>query len=309
MESLRRKKEGGRRKVLALLLLPSFSFLLAQDSRPLPDFDTLYNTVRKNLAKSERVAYLYAFKERRTDVHTNPFGRIGTGGTRVFEVYPSANPQLTYRRLIERNGIPVLARQLAEQDREYKARVADMQRRQTERADAERRRREEDAASARRRGQTMIDDVVDALQFKLDGRAVHNGVPTIVVSFSPRPGARPATREGRIAQKFAGTVWIHETAFEVMRVDAKAIDDLSFGLGVVARLNEGTTATLVRRPVDGDVWMPTELELSGRGRAALVRRLVMDFSVQWFDYRRLPGDSPAPFLDPRVESQAGRGPQ
>ena len=30
--------------------------------------------------------------------------------------------------------------------------------------------------------------------------------------------------------------------------------------------------------------MPTELTLSGRGRAALVRRLVVDYSIEWFDY-------------------------
>lgn len=286
--------------LLSLFLLHSSSFLLSdslQDSRPPPDFETLYKTTRENLARAQRVVHLYAFRERRTDVHTNPFGRIGTGGTRLFEVYPSANPQLTYRRLIERSGTPVSAGDLAAQDRDYRARVADIQRRSAGRTDEERRRREEDQARARRRGQTMIEDVVDTLQFKVEGRAVHSGVQALVITFAPRANARPRTREGRIAQKFAGTVWVHEAAFEVMRVEAKAIDDLSFGLGFIARLGEGTTATVVRRPVDGDVWMPTELRLTGRGRAALVRRLVIDYVVEWFDYRRLPGDSPAPFLD------------
>jgi hypothetical protein len=277
--------------------------------RPLPDFAALYDAVRRNLAKSERLAHLYSFKERRTDVHTNPFGKIGTGGTRFFEVYPSPNRQLTYRRLMARDGVPVNAAQLAEQDRQYKARVAEVERRLAEDEKRQRKRREDDVAAARRRGQSMIDDVVDTFQFKLDGRVLRDGVPAIVVSFSPKPGARPATREGRVAQKFAGMVWIDEAALEVMRVEARAIDDISFGSGIVARLSDGATATMVRRRIDEDVWMPTELRLRGRGRAAVVRRLVMDFAVDWFDYRQLPGDSPAPFLDPRIESQAGRGPQ
>jgi hypothetical protein len=33
--------------------------------------------------------------------------------------------------------------------------------------------------------------------------------------------------------------------------------------------------------------MPTELTLSGRGRAALFRRLVVDHSIEWFDYKRM----------------------
>ena len=92
-------------------------------------------------------------------------------------------------------------------------------------------------------------------------------------------------------------MWIHEKALEVMYVEAKAIDDISFGLGIVARLGQGTSARFTRRPIDGDIWMPTELTLNGRGRAALLRRLVIDYSLQWFDYRRLPGNSLAPFVD------------
>jgi hypothetical protein len=300
----RRKEEGGRRKgvgvgafvLVSLVLLSPSSFLLSQD-RALPDFETLYKTTRENLAEAERVAHLYAFKERRTDLHTNPFGKVGTDGTRVFEVYPSANPQLTYRRLIERNDKPLPPDEIAEQDRDYRVRVAEIQRRIARRSDEERRRREEDAARARRRGQAAIEDIIDTLQFKLEGRTVHEGVQAIVVRFTPKPNANPRTRQGRIAQKFAGTVWIHEEASEVMRVEARAIDDLSFGLGIVARLDEGATATLVRRPVERGVWMPTELTLSGQGRAAMIRRLVIDYVLEWFDYRRLAGTSATPFLD------------
>jgi hypothetical protein len=269
----------------------------AQQSAPVPDFEAFYKATRENLARAQRSVHLYAFKERRTELHTNPFGRIGTDGTRLAEVYPSANRQLTYRRIIARNGMPVPASELMEQDREYRARVAEFQRRAAGRTEEERRRRDEEQALARRRGQMMIEDVVDTLQFKLEGRDMHQGVQTVVVTFTPRANARPSTREGRIAQKFAGTVWIHEADSEVMRVEAKAVDDLSFGFGIIARLDQGTAASLVRRPVDRDIWMPTELRLKGRGRAALVRRLVIDFAIEWFDYRRLPGDSATPFLE------------
>lgn len=280
----------------------------AQDLSPLLVFDVLYRRVKDNLARAERDAHLYAFTERRTDVHTNPFGRIGTGGRRVSEVYPSATRQLTYRRVIERNGVALTAPELAEQDRQYRARVADVQRRLVTGNADERRRREVDVARARQRGQRRVDDVVDALQFLVEGRTVYEGVPAIVVSFAPRPGAKPDTREGRTAQNFAGTIWIHEVAGEVMRVEAKSIDDISFGFGLVARLGKGTEATLTRQPVERDLWMPTELTLKGRGRAAVFRTLVLDFVVDWTNYRRLDGDSATPYLDSRVQRQSGGGP-
>ena len=56
-------------------------------------------------------------------------------------------------------------------------------------------------------------------------------VPPHPPSSEPRPGAEPTTRQGRIAEKFAGTVWIDEQAAEVMRIEAKAVENLSFGFG------------------------------------------------------------------------------
>ena len=282
----------------------------AQETPPLPNSETFSGLVRENLARAERVAHLYTFKERRTDIHRNPFGRIGTGGTRLFEVYPSATRRLTYRRLIDRNGVLLDPQELAEQDREYRERAADVQRQRVSEDTDERRSREEDAARARERGERRIADVVDTLQFQVDGRTVYDGVPAIVISFSPRPGAEPETREGRMAQRFVGTVWIHEAAAEVMHVEATSIDSISFGLGLLARVGSGAEATLTRQAVEPDLWMPTQLTLKGRGRAALfLRSLVIDYSVNWFDYRRLEGDSATPFLDARVEGEAGSGPQ
>jgi hypothetical protein len=77
----------------------------------------------------------------------------------------------------------------------------------------------------------------------------------------------------------------------------------------VARLGKGTTATVTRGAVGDGLWMPTSLTLSGRGRAVVFRRLVVDFAIEWFDYRRLPDESLAPFLDARVHREAGGGPQ
>jgi hypothetical protein len=282
----------------------------AQEPPPLLDSEAFSGAVREKLARAERTAYLYAFKERRTDVHANPFGRIGTGGTSLFEVYPSANRRLTYRRRIDRNGVPIPADDLAEQDREYRERVADVQRDLAQEDADEERRREEDAARARERGERRIADVVGTLRFNVEGRTTYEGVPAIVVSFTPRADARPETREGRLAQRFAGTVWIHEAATEVMHVEATSIDSLSFGFGLLARLGEGTEATLTRRAIEPDLWMPTQLTLKGRGRAALfLRSLVVDFAINWFDYERLEGDSATPFLDTRVEREAGAGPE
>ncbi len=280
-----------------------------QHGKPLPVPDELYRAVRENLLKAESIAHLYAFKERRTEIHTNPFGKIGTGGTQMFAVYPSPIRQLTYRRLIERDGAPVAAAELAEQDQRYRERVTEVQQELATLTPAEQERRRADAQSRRERRQRRVEDIVDVLQFSIEGRTTYNGVPAIVIAFTPKPGAKPSTREGRTAANFEGKVWVDEAASEVMRVEATSIDAISFGLGIVARVGKGAKATMTRKVVADGVWMPTQLTLDGRGRAAIIRSLVIDYKVDWFDYRRIAGDSVAPFLESGIQRESHRSPE
>jgi hypothetical protein len=295
--------------VLTLTAAAAGVLVHAQEPRPLPSHEELFKAVQDNLIRAERVDYLYAFRERRSDIHTNLFGKLGTSGVAVADVYPSATAALTYRRVIERNGVPLTPEELAEQDREYQKRAAEVLRRLAAEEPDAKRRRDGQAERAAQRGQRRIADVVGALQFKIQGRAVHEGVSAIVVAFTPNPRAMPETRQGRIAQKFGGTVWIDEAAMEVMRMEARAIDDISLGYGLIARLGSGTTATVTRRRIDRDIWLPTQLTIKGRGRAAVFRPLVIDFKADWFDYRRTEGDSPLPFPDARIQSEPGRRPE
>ena len=294
---------------LAWALVPSYASSPAGQARPLPDTDTFYAAVRENLTRAERETHLFTYKERRTNVHTNPFGRLGTGGTNLYEVYPSPMRQLMYRRLVQRDGKPLSAAELAEQDREYRARVSGVQQEHAARTADEKLHVEQQSKEARGRRQRAMEDVVNTLQFQIKGRTTVDGVQAIEIAFSPKPGASPTTRQGRMAQRFVGSIWVDEAASEVMRVEAKSIGDISYGYGIVARLGEGTTATVRRKPIGHGLWMPTELTLAGKGRAVVFRRLVVDYSIEWFDYRRLPQESLTPFLDARVESQPNSGPQ
>jgi hypothetical protein len=81
---------------------------------------------------------------------------------------------------------------------------------------------------------------------------------------------------------------VDEAAHEVMRVEATAIEDLTYGLGLVARLQKGATVTVSRRRIEPDLWMPTSIRFKGRGRALLLlRRLEIDQIIEWIDYRRV----------------------
>jgi hypothetical protein len=135
---------------------------------------------------------------------------------------------------------------------------------------------------------SAVADTADALDLVLDHRERLNGRDVIVITFRPKPGAQPESREGKLAHLFQGRIFVDEAGAEVVRVEASAVDDITYGLGVVARVNKGASVTLVRERVDADTWLPTSIRLSGDGRAMLFRKLQVDHLIEWFDYRRAP---------------------
>ena len=248
---------------LAAALMMAAAFITSAgraQERPLPEREAFFAAVRENLERADKEQDRYAYKERRSDLRVNPFGsKVGTDGTSVYDVRPLA-PGIWERRLIERDGKRVTDGKPERQDR--------------------RSRRPSSAKSP-------IDDAVAALEFRIDRRESWQGSPAIVVTFVPRPGAKPETRQGRLASSFKGEIWIDEKANEVVRAQATAVDDLSFGWGMVARLNEGTKATLTRGVIEDGVWLPTSLRFVGEGRAMLFRKLTIDYAIDWFDYRKV----------------------
>ena len=247
------------RVVAAVLLFQG----AASDGRPLPDPQPFLEAVRQNLVRSQDLQMQFAYVERRTDLSFNPFGRVGTGGTRVFEVSPSADGSAVSRRLVERNGKPVVDGAVERIERRVP------------------------------RGPSFIDDVTSTIQLAIDRRDVVDGRPMVVVTFTPRPDAKPRTREGRIARAFKGVIWIDEEAQEVSKVEATAIDDISFGYGLLARLSKGSSVLLRRQPIEGALWLPVSVRFTGEGRALLFRKLTINFAVDWFNYRRYSSSSVA----------------
>ena len=235
--------------------------LRSQDGLDLPDPDSFFAATRANLEYSNRVQDEYAYKERLTELHTNPFGRIGTGEDLLYEVIPLAEDHGYTRRLLERGGKVV------------------------EDAEIERVERPPPQESRRR---SSMEDVLSVFDFELARREIFDGRSTVVVTFMPRQGAGATTRQGRLARAFGGEVWIDEEAREVRHIEATSVETISYGWGVLARLGKGTVATLERQPVGGGVWMVTSVRLTGSGRALFwLRPLAVDYEIEWFEYRRL----------------------
>lgn len=265
----------------------------AQSAPPLPDGATFFKKARERLASNELLQRRYAFKERTREQKMNLLGRMGPGAMLVYEVYPSVDPKMTYRRLVERDGQPLTPAEISAQDEEYRRQYLAWQQQlagETSNASAARKQR---LAEEENRERQQAAEIIALFDFTVDRRETWRDEPAVVLRFKPVPNARAASREARIAVAFAGQAWIHETEYEVMHVEAETIHDVSFGFGVIARLHEGTKSSLNRKRFQG-VWLPSETRLAGTGRALMLRKVLVDYVREYFDYRPFDPSDPPP---------------
>jgi hypothetical protein len=279
---------------LALLVL-ALAVPAAQD-RPLPDYQAFTAQVKTHLASDEARQSGYTFLERRTEQKLDGSGRVTGESVRVFEVYPGLPGEDRYRRLIEEDGKPVLPRKLAEQDRERQKEVESYARKIATGADPQKETQQRD--KERRHYSAAIDDLFRIYDIHMVRRESVAGRDTIVSTLVPKDGVKPQTDDGKLMQHFKARAWISESDYELVRVEIEAIDDLSFGLGLLARVHKGTVATFQRRKVNDEIWLPEEVTWDASARVMLLKSLRIRGTAEYSGYRKFSVDTSTTYTNP-----------
>jgi hypothetical protein len=281
-------------RVLALLLA-LFAVPAAQE-RALPDYDSFAEQVKKHLATDEERQSGYMFVERLSEQHIDGSGRPTSDSVKVFEVYPGLPGEERYRRLIEEDGKPVPQAKLAQNDRERRKEVEAYAKRIASAAGHEKETQQLQKAS--RRYGSAIDDVFRIYDIRMVRREAIDGHDTILATLMPKAGVKPLTDDGKIMRHFKARAWISEADYELVRVEIEALDDLSFGLGLLARIHKGTTAMYQRRKVNEEVWLPAQVTWTASARVMLVRRLRLRGVADFSGYRKFTVDTATTYSNP-----------
>lgn len=282
---------------VALLLLATPS--AAQDG-PLPDFETFAARVKAHLAIDDERQSGYTFVERRIEQTLDPSGRAKTEVVKVFEVSPGLPGEDRYRRLIEENGRPVSPDKLANEDRKRRQDVEAYAKKLSTPSEHAKVVREQE--KDRKNYATAVDDIFRIYDIRMIRRETVDGHDTILATLVPRRNAKALTGDGRIMRHFKARAWISESDYELVRVEIEAIDDLSFGLGLLARIHKGTAATFQRRKVNGEVWLPAEVTWTASARVMLLKRLRQRGTSEFSDYRKFTVDTSTTYSRPSSES-------
>jgi hypothetical protein len=191
-----------------------------------------------------------------------------------------------YRKLIGRNGEPLPA---AEKQREQE-KVDKLTIKLAHETQAERDRRAAEYADERKKDREFLREIPDAFEFTLDGEEKVDGHEAWVISAKPKAGYRARHGDAKAFAKIEGKLWIDQREFQWVRVEAKTLETISWGLAI-ARLYPGATLLFEQGRVNDEVWLPKRELLNGSGKLILLKKLCEQDEITWTDYRKFQVDS------------------
>lgn len=191
-----------------------------------------------------------------------------------------------HRRMIEQDGKPLSAEDQRKAQEKLDKSMAKLERESPE----QRARREAEYEKQREKDRASLREVPDLYDFKLLGDQKIDGRGVWVISATPRPDAKPKSRDAKALLKIQAKIWIDKAEYQWVRLEAHTTATISFGL-FIARLNPGATLLFEQERVNDGVWLPKREVVRGAGRLGLVKKLAEEQEVTWNNYRKFQVDS------------------
>jgi hypothetical protein len=112
----------------------------------------------------------------------------------------------------------------------------------------------------------------------------------IRLKFRPNPHFKPATREAKVFHNMQGILVIDEKETRLASIEGKLMSDVSFGLGVLARLQKGGTFKAVQSEIRPQDWELTSLDVHIAGRALFFKTINEQQHEVKSDFQPVPKD-------------------
>jgi hypothetical protein len=236
--------------VLASLCMASHGQTTADTLPPLPkDANQLVKDAIKHQLEADAADHTHW----RYRIH-----REDEKGSQDRDVIDTKDGQIARTLLI--NGQPLTPEQRSADELRMKKLVEDP----SERAKRDKRAREDED-----KGVQMFKAIPDAFIFKYEG--AENG--QVRLSFFPNPHYNAPTRELQIFRSMSGMMWIDRAALRMSRLDGSLFEDVTFGWGLLGRLNKGGTFSVAQSRVADDHWEIVALDVKMAGHAVIFKTI------------------------------------
>lgn len=189
-----------------------------------------------------------------------------------------------YRHVLARDGKP-LPEAEANASREALDRAVQEA---TRMSPEEKKLRQQQYLKARAKEREEFKYIPDAFDFRIVGEPIINGRETWQIQASPRKEYK-----GPFAFLFhnmEGTLWVDKRDYQWVKVDADALNTISYGW-FLARVAKGAHIAFENMRLNDELWAPKKLTIHGSARIALFKKLSADQELTFSDYRKFQTDS------------------
>jgi hypothetical protein len=244
-----------RRRTAMLLLFASVGIVLRAQTTPdsLPPLPKDANQLVRDAIKHQIEADAADHTHWRYHIH-----REDEKGSQDRDVIDTKDGQIARTLLI--NGQPLTPEQRSADELRMKKLVDDP----SERAKRDKRAKEDESKAAQ-----MFKAIPDAFVFKYEG--AENG--QVRLSFFPNPHYDAPTRELQVFRSMSGKMWIDRAGLRMTRLDGSLFEDVTFGWGLLGRLNKGGTFSVSQSRVADDHWEIVSLDVRMSGHAVVFKTI------------------------------------
>jgi hypothetical protein len=132
----------------------------------------------------------------------------------------------------------------------------------------------------------------DAFRYAYAGAA--DAVPPGLVrlNFTPNPAYDPPTRVETVLEGMQGFLLIDPQRKRIAQIDGTLFKDVTFGWGIVGRLNKGGHFLVKQADLGDGSWNITEMKIDITGTILLFKTLTMVSDEVFSDFRRVPDNLP-----------------
>ena len=233
----------------------------------LPPTDDPREIVRRSIEIDHRTLELarnYTCQNRQVINYLDKHGGVRSTDIKTFDINFYFGEE--YARLIGENDKPLSAEAQKKEDAKLEKFLAKYRDESPE--DREKRLAKE--KKQREEGRAFLRDVVNAYDFRLVGDERVDGVDTYVIDATPRPDFQPTQPHAGMLKKIKGRLWIEKKDYNWVKVEAQALDTISFGF-FLFRIHPGSRFVLEKTLVKNEVWLLKRLDVDGGARIALFK--------------------------------------
>lgn len=239
--------------------------------------------IRKSLAHDadnfERVKD-YTYLARQEEREFDKSGKAKSAESQTYDISILAGRR--YERLVAKNDKPLPPK---EQMQEQEKLDHELAKRQKE-TPAERAKLEKERTGNRR----YLQEVPLAFNLGLIGTEVVSGKNTWVIAAEPKPGYKPSADRAKVLTKIRAKIWIDQAEYQWVKVDAEAIEPISFEFGLF-RIAQGGKLHFEQMRINDEVWLPSILSASADARIGYLKKVRGDINVTYRDYKKFQSDS------------------